>query len=58
MLRRTFQDQAVSVEVLEKGFQYDGVVYRSLSAVARKITGTQWNGYAFFGIAAKRKGEK
>jgi len=50
VLRRKFQDQVVSVEVLEKGFQYDGVVYRSLSAVARKITGTQWNGFAFFAL--------
>jgi hypothetical protein len=50
VLRRKFQEEAVSVEVLEKGFQYDGVVYRSLSAVARKITGTQWNGFAFFAL--------
>ena len=50
MLRRRFQDQAISVEVLEKGFKYDGAVYRSLSAVARKITGTQWNGFSFFAL--------
>jgi hypothetical protein len=47
-LTRTFRDQAVTVHVLEKGFQYDGIVYRSLSAVARQISGTQWNGFSFF----------
>lgn len=55
VLQRKFQDRAVSVEVLEKGFQYDGAVYRSLSAVARKITGTQWNGFSFFQMVGDRK---
>ena len=36
------------MKVLEKGFQYEDVVYRSLSAVARQISGTQWNGFSFF----------
>lgn len=29
-------------------FEYDGIVYKSLSAIAQKITGTKWNGYTFF----------
>jgi len=33
---------------LDKGFEYEDVVYRSLSAVARQISGTQWNGFSFF----------
>jgi hypothetical protein len=37
-----------SVEVLEKGFRYQEHVYRSLSAVARQVSGVQWNGFAFF----------
>jgi hypothetical protein len=37
------------VKVLDCGFDYDGRLYRSLSAVAQKITGTKWNGYLFFG---------
>lgn len=45
---RIFRDRTVTVKVLEKGFQYENVVYRSLSAVARHISGTQWNGFAFF----------
>jgi hypothetical protein len=57
ILRRAFRDQNVTVHVLEKGFQYEGAVYRSLSAVARHISGTQWNGFSFFQLhgAAGRK---
>ena len=49
-LNRQFQGQSVSVEVLEKGFGYQERVYKSLSAVARQVTGVQWNGFAFFGL--------
>ena len=49
-LTRTFRGRNVSVQVLEKGFDYEGAVYRSLSAVARQISGTQWNGFSFFGL--------
>src|SRR5713101_1366347 len=48
VLTRTFRDQNITVQVLEKGFEYEGMVYRSLSAVARQISGTQWNGFSFF----------
>jgi len=39
------------VKVLDNGFDYDGRVYRSLSAIAQEITGTKWNGFLFFGCA-------
>lgn len=39
------------VKVLDNGFDYDGRLYRSLSAIAQEITGTKWNGFLFFGIA-------
>jgi len=38
------------VMVLADGFQHQGTVYGSLSQVARQITGTRWNGPAFFGL--------
>jgi hypothetical protein len=38
------------VTVLAEGFEYEGAVYRSLSAVAHAITGSHWNGYGFFGL--------
>ena len=40
----------IVVKVLENGFEHDGVEYSSLSAIARKITGTNWNGFKFFGL--------
>jgi hypothetical protein len=49
-LAREFRGQSVSVEVLEKGFRYQERVYKSLSAVARQVTGAQWNGFAFFDL--------
>lgn len=33
-----------------KKFEYDGEVYKSLTAIASKITGTHWNGRQFFGV--------
>jgi len=47
-LTREFQGQNVSVEVLERGFRYQEREYKSLSAIARQVTGVQWNGYEFF----------
>ena len=38
------------VTVLADGFEWEGRPYRSLSAIARAITGTRWNGWRFFGI--------
>jgi hypothetical protein len=39
------------VKVLDAGFEYEGRSFDSLSAVAREITGTRWNGFVFFGLA-------
>lgn len=41
------------VTVLEQGFDYEGTVSRSLSAIAREIAGCAWDGYAFFGLGGK-----
>lgn len=50
ILTRVFKGTKYQVEVLATGFRYDGTTYRSLSAVARAITGTNWNGRLFFGL--------
>ena len=39
-----------TVTVLKDGFDWKGRRFKSLSAVAREITGTRWNGYRFFGL--------
>jgi hypothetical protein len=43
-----------AVTVLERGFEYQGRSWRSLSAIAREITGTHWNGPKFFGLSERR----
>ena len=52
VLWRDYRGQRLEVTVLDRGFEYDGVLYRSLSAVARAVTGTHWNGWAFFGLGS------
>jgi hypothetical protein len=47
-----------TVTVMIDGFDWQGRKFKSLSAVARAITGTQWNGYRFFGLADARRGER
>jgi len=42
-----------SVTVLDDGFEYEGKRWKSLSAIARHITGTKWSGPRFFGLTAK-----
>jgi hypothetical protein len=39
-----------TVTVLADGYEWEGRPYRSLSAIARAITGTRWNGLIFFGV--------
>ena len=41
------------VTVLADGFEWEGRPYRSLSAIARAITGTRWNGWVFFGLKGR-----
>jgi hypothetical protein len=43
-----------AVTVLADGFEWEGRPYRSLSAIARAITGTRWNGWTFFGLKGVR----
>jgi hypothetical protein len=55
VLKREFRGRTISVKVLVSGFEYEGRQYRSLSAIATEVTGTRWNGLAFFGLTSKRK---
>lgn len=45
---RAYKGRDLQVRVLSKGFEFEGEVYKSLSAVAKKITGQHLNGYLFF----------
>jgi hypothetical protein len=54
MLSRRWKGQTIVVEVLPKGFRYEHRQYSSLSAIAVAVTGTRWNGLAFFGLTGKK----
>lgn len=47
---RVWNDRRYEVIVLADGYEFEGRTFRSLSAVAREITGTRWNGKVFFGL--------
>ena len=48
-LIREYKGEKHEVIALDKGFNYKDKTYKSLSAIANEITGTQWNGKVFFG---------
>lgn len=56
ILRRPYKGREIVVRVLPRGFEYEGEVYRTLSAVARAVTGTHWNGYHFFNLKSGKNG--
>jgi hypothetical protein len=54
-LIRDWQGVEQIVAVTQDGFKWQGRPYRSLSAIARAITGTRWNGWVFFGLKNYRR---
>jgi hypothetical protein len=55
---RQWQNTTHTVTALAEGFEWNGRTYKSLSAVANAITGTNWNGFSFFGIKRAPSGNK
>ena len=53
-LLREWQGVEQVVTVTADGFEWQGRPYKSLSAIARAITGTRWNGWTFFGLKSHR----
>ena len=54
LLTRRLNDRQIVVKVLADGFEFESRHYRSLSAIAREVTGTRWNGLLFFGLTERR----
>ena len=52
---REYRGRRYEVTADNEGLVFEGKRYRSLSAIARKITGVRWNGHVFFGCAATKK---
>jgi hypothetical protein len=55
VLRRVYRGEAHEVRVHAEDFEYRGKRYTSLSTVARTITGTAWNGFAFFAVGKQEE---
>ena len=51
---REWRGRTHTVEVLDQGFLYESVTYKSLSEVARRITGAHWSGPRFFGLSKRQ----
>jgi Protein of unknown function (DUF2924) len=50
VITKEYKGTNYQVKVLEKGFEYNGKIYKTLSAIAKEITGAHWNGYLFFNL--------
>ena len=55
VLTRQYHDREIRVLTLDDGFEWEGHHYRSLSAVARAITGQHWSGPLFFGLRKRSR---
>ena len=54
-LRRDYRGRDILVRILDRGFEFEGRRYRSLSAIAKAVTGAHWNGLLFFGLVKQDK---
>lgn len=50
MLIRSYQGLKYEVEIVANGYLYENILYKSLSGIAKAITGKSWNGKVFFGV--------
>jgi len=50
VLSRQYKGRRIDVSVLPNGFEWEGKIYRSLSGIAKLVTGSHWNGLLFFGL--------
>lgn len=50
VITKLYKGTTHRVRVIERGFEYNGKIYNSLSAIAKDITGAHWNGYGFFNL--------
>lgn len=50
VITKEYKGISLQVKVLEAGFEYNSKVYKSLTAIAKEVTGAHWNGYLFFNL--------
>jgi hypothetical protein len=55
---KEFKNRSIVVTVLDNGFEWEGRKFASLSAIAKVVTGTKWNGLLFFGLTKEAHGSR
>ncbi|MBI1900555.1 MAG: DUF2924 domain-containing protein [Planctomycetia bacterium] len=50
VITRRYKGRTLHVKVRDDGFEFEGEVYKSLTAIVKAVTGTHWNGFHFFGL--------
>jgi hypothetical protein len=58
LIMKRYRGRNLVVHVLENDFEYDGRRFSSLSALAKDISGTKWNGLAFFGLNGEARNDR
>ena len=54
-ITRVWRGRELRAVACDGGYEFEGATYRSLSAIAKAVTGTHWNGRLFFGLTNKKK---
>jgi hypothetical protein len=55
VITRSYRGRTIAVTVMEDGFEYEDRRYKSLTAVAKAVSGLHQNGFAFFGLTREHK---
>ena len=50
LITKNYKGADIRVKILEKGFEYNGKIYKTLTAIAKEVTGSHWNGFLFFNL--------
>lgn len=50
IITKDYKGTKIQVKALDKGFEYNGKIYKSLTAIAKEVTGAHWNGFLFFNL--------
>lgn len=50
LITKDYKGTDIRVKILDKGFEYNSKVYKTLTAIAKEVTGSHWNGYLFFNL--------
>jgi len=50
VITKEYKGISLQVKVLKSGFEYNSKVYKTLTAIAKEVTGAHWNGYLFFNL--------